>query len=400
MNILVVLPRIPYPLTDGGAIAQYSFLKHLASTNNSITIAALNTKKHYHSPEVLEQFGKVISFDIDTKIRPLKLLLSLFQFTPYIVSRFYSQQFTSILFELIEQKSIDTVIFETTFLGEYILDIREKHPTLDLFIRTHNTEFTIHKRLSKSSKGLKALFYKRSAQQLQSYELVLSKLVQGLLTVSDVDKKTFESIGVSTPIEVMPIGVDLERFPLYEQSRNENTYFFFGSLDWEPNLEGLHWFIDSVYPLIHKQEPKSTFHIGGKNAPSSFVEKCRKEGIVLHQSIQNSSVFFQTYSVMVAPLLSGSGTRVKILEALAVKTPMVTTTVGIEGINFKNSSVVLADDPTSFSNAVVNLLQKKSITEDLDAQRRFIEKEYNWGEIVKKAVVFMNAKKNQAYRTL
>lgn len=400
MNILLVLPRIPFPLTDGGAIAQYSFLKHLASTSNAVTIAALNTKKHYHHPEVLEQFGKVYSFDIDTKIRPLNLLSSFFKFTPYIVSRFYSKKFTEILFSIIEQHSIDTVIFETPFLGEYILDIREQYPSLDLFIRTHNTEFLIHKRLATTSKGLKRLFYKRSSEQLQAYELLLSKLVQGILTVSEVDKENFTSIGVKTSMYVMPIGVDVDRFPLNENSRQPMTYFFFGSLDWEPNLEGLHWFIDNVYPLIKAKIPESTFHIGGKNAPKSFVDKCTSVGIKLHQSIQDSARFFQSYAVMVAPLLSGSGTRVKILEALAVKTPMVTTTVGIEGIQFANNSVLIVDDPISFSDSVVKLLQNTCNVSDLDEQRLFIEKEYNWSEIIKQAEAFLKAKKNQAYRTL
>ncbi len=400
MNILVVLPRIPFPLTDGGAIAQFSFLKHLSKTQGTLTIAALNTKKHYYSPDVLKPFGSVYTVDISTRINVVLLLTSLFKFTPYIVSRFYSKKFSSLLLDIIEKHSIDTIIFETPFLGEYVLDIRELNYEIDMFIRTHNTEFLIHERLSKSSSILKSLFYKRSAKQLKEYEILLSKLVQGLFTVSTVDKEMFEHIGVSTPIEVLPIGVELDRFQLSTTLRIPNTYFFFGSLDWTPNTEGLYWFIESVFPLIQQQIPDAVFHIGGKNPPNGFEEYCKNQGIMFHGIVEDASTFFQTYSVMVAPLLSGSGTRVKILEALAAKTPMVTTTVGIEGISFFNDSIHICDTPIEFSNSVVDFLRNKRSQTDLDKQRDFISKKYNWTKVCEKAIAFIEAKKNQADRTL
>jgi len=400
MNILVVLPRIPFPLTDGGAIGHYSFVQQLSKQYGNITIATVNTKKHFQNPEVLQSFGTVYSHTIDTSINPISLLLSLFQFTPYIVQRFYDKQFTKLLKEVIIAHNIDTVIIDSPFLGEYLLDLREWSSTIDIFLRTHNVEFAIHQRLSQTESWLKSHFYRISAKQLQQYELLLMKLVQGVMTVSETDKETFLSLGVTTPIQAIPTCVDLQRFPALSLKRKPLTYFFFGSLDWAPNIEGLEWFIKNVYPFIKESLPHSEFHIGGKSPSKELLTLCENNGIQCHGMVPDANEFFQTYSVMVVPLLSGSGIRIKILEALAASTPMVTTTIGIEGISFRGTSIRIQDSPADFAKDVIDLLLNPATSTELAKQRIYIEEHYGWDAVMKKAIDFLKAKKNQAYRTL
>lgn len=400
MNILVVLPRIPYPLTDGGAIGHYSFVQHLSKLYGNVTIATLNTKKHFQNPSVLESFGTVYSHVIDTSINAILLLFSLFSFTPYIVQRFYDKQFTETLKRIIEQHQINTVIIDSPFLGEYLIDLREWSPNLDIFLRTHNVEYAIHQRLSQTESWYKSIYYKISAKQLQQYEHLLMRLVQGVMTVSQIDKETFESIGVTTPIQVIPTCVDLQRFNALNIVRKPKSYFFFGSLDWAPNLEGLQWFIQNVFPIIAKAMPDSQFHIGGKNPPKELQQICKVNGIICHGMVPDANEFFHTYSLMVVPLLSGSGIRIKILEALSASTPMVTTSIGIEGIEFRGKSVKIEDNPEEFANAVITMLQNPCSKSELEEQRRFIQDHYEWDSVMKQAVGFMLAKKNQADRTL
>jgi glycosyltransferase involved in cell wall biosynthesis len=135
------------------------------------------------------------------------------------------------------------------------------------------------------------------------------------------------------------------------------TLFFLGSLDWIPNREGLLWFVEEVYPELLRRNPELKLHIAGRNAPVKLIKSLQKPGIVFHGQIANAKEFMQAYGIMVAPCFSGSGMRVKIIEAMAIGKPVITTPIGAEGLAIRNEeNIIIASQAGEFIDQVERLL--------------------------------------------
>jgi glycosyltransferase involved in cell wall biosynthesis len=177
-----------------------------------------------------------------------------------------------------------------------------------------------------------------------------------LIPISPQDEAFFRNSGYSNPILTIPAGLSLDDYPL-SPLPPDPTIFFIGALDWLPNQEGLIWFLRNVFEELVVEMPQLMFHIAGRNAPDHFVKKLNHRKIVFHGEVKDAREFMRSYRVMVAPLLTGSGIRIKILEAMALGRPVVTSSTGIEGIPAgDNREVLLADDPDLFRKQLVKLL--------------------------------------------
>ena len=153
-----------------------------------------------------------------------------------------------------------------------------------------------------------------------------------------LDEAFFRSSSYKGPAITIPTGLSLEEYPL-SPLPSDPTLFFIGALDWLPNQEGLTWFLDKVFERLVAAMPELEFHIAGRNAPKQFVKRLHHRRIIYHGEVDDARKFIQSFRVMVAPLLSGSGIRIKILEGMALGRPVVTTSVGIKGIDAENINV-------------------------------------------------------------
>ena len=173
----------------------------------------------------------------------------------------------------------------------------------------------------------------------------------------------------------------------------KSTIFFIGALDWLPNQEGLLWFLDKVFDQLIKTVPQLTFHVAGRNAPHSFIEKLQHPGIVYHGEVEDARKFMQAYRVMVVPLLTGSGIRIKILEGMALGRPVVTTQVGIEGIPAENNQhVITTDDPQQFASQIAKLVNnQKDASRMVAVSRELIIRNFDTIELSNRLSQFYKA---------
>ncbi len=381
MNILVLTNKLPYPPRDGGSIATLNMICGLHDAGNKITCLALNTKKHsFPVNQIPPELGKNIRFlgiDCNSSIRPLTLLFDLlFSRDPYIALRFNSKGFRTALASLLQEELYDIIQLEGPYPGLY-LDLIRKESNARVSLRAHNVEHLIWERKVLHERSpLKRWYFRNMAQRLKRYELEVAQGVDLLVPISEKDASYFSENGLQKSMLTIPAGLNMEDYPLTKLP-NKPSIFFIGALDWLPNQEGLEWFLRNIFPDLLSEIPELYFHVAGRNAPAQFEKKLKHPNIIYHGEVEDAQAFIQAYQLMVAPLLTGSGIRVKILEATALGRPVITTSAGIEGIAVvKVPCLIVEDDPLRFSSQLIKMLKDPHESEVLLAEAREVISRY------------------------
>ncbi len=363
MRILQVCKKFPFPLKDGEAIAVNSLSKALSSLGCEVSLLAMNTRKHYFNlsqlPREFNHYADIQTVDVDNRIKSKDAFLNLFSKESYHISRFISADFEEQLLRLLRKGNFDIVQLETLYLAPYIPIIR-KHSDAMIVMRAHNVESEIWSRIAENTSwGPKKWYLNLLTQKLREYEMTQLSRYDMLVPISNRDLETFKSWQPLSNAAVIPVGIDTEDYrPNYGSFSKPLTMAFIGSLDWMPNQEGLKWFLNQVWPKLHKRFPKLVFHIAGRNTPD-WIKRINQRNVVVHGEVKDASEFINRHSVMVVPLLSGSGMRVKILEGMALGKVVITTRLGLEGIDARHKSeVILADTAEEFVKGIEFCYQK------------------------------------------
>jgi glycosyltransferase involved in cell wall biosynthesis len=383
MKILILTNKLPFPPKDGGSIATLNMITGLRDAGNEITCLALNTSKHsFPIEQIPEELSSTVAFvgvDCDSSIKPLRLGVNLlFSKQPYIAERFNKKSFRMALSSLLKKESFDIIQLEGPYPGQY-LDVIKKESKATLSLRAHNVEHLIWKRKALNERSpLNRWYLNNLARRLNAYELGVAQKSDLLVTISEYDRTYFMDQGIQKPSLTIPAGLILENYPLTELP-DTPSIFFIGALDWMPNQEGLNWFLQKVFHRLLKALPELRFHVAGRNAPRSFERKLNHPNIIYHGEVNDALKFMQSYRLMIAPLLTGSGIRIKILEGMALGRPVVTTTRGIEGIPARiQQDVAVEDDPYKFSNQIVKLLNDRQESNRMRKEaRKLIERDFD-----------------------
>lgn len=362
MKILILTKKVPYPLDDGESIAVYNMVSALHQQDVEIHLISFNTAKHYQDENVvaggLHFINKIELVYLDNRIKPIPALMNLFTDRSYHIERFVSEKFRDTLAHMLSDETYDIIQMESIFLAPYIDTIRSLSKS-KLVLRTHNIEHLIWDRISKNTANpIKSSYLNVQVDRLKSYETEVLKRFDHILAMSESDKAKMKAALPLLSIDVMPLFIDTNKYQPNKHSIN--ACCFIGSLDWMPNEEGLLWFINKVWTKVTEKAKGIKFHIAGKNA-SDRLNNSLKSGIVMHGFVDSAIDFINQYSMMIVPLQSGSGIKVKILEGMALERAIVTTKVGIEGIGKSDADyVIVEDDPQSMADRIVELYQNQS----------------------------------------
>lgn len=397
MRILVVLPRIPVPARDGGAIVMLETVRALHARGHCVDVCAVNTTKHHADPAVMESFcSSITAVDVDTSIRPIRFLRELISSSfpssfgiastsSYWLTRFASGAVLARLVDLIQSRpAYDVILCESLFTACYAEALRQCGVIgrdVRVVVHAHNVEGRIQERLAHDrTRSLpERLIRRRLAQQTLAYEHHVLTWCDAILPLSDVDRDYF--VAQVPSVRAITVAPGVEEHPTTVQSE-PNTLWFLGSLDWTPNLDGLHWFMQSVWPRIRATAPEVVVHIAGRATPPEIAAYHDGTHVIVHGEVEDASTFRAQYDVGIVPLLSGSGVRIKIIEALMDHSAVVTTSVGCEGLPIRNNEhACIADEPAAFADACVELLRNHATR---DAMRRagasVMREHYSWGK--------------------
>ncbi len=363
MKMLILCKKFPYPLHDGESQAIHGLSKSLSELGVEVSLLAMNTSKHFYAgkslPKAMSHYKSVRTVAIDTHIRYFDAAKNLLQGRSYHLSRFEQPAYQASLAAWLQEEDFNVVQLETLYLAPYVATIRANSKAL-VAMRAHNVEHEIWERICENVRFLPKKWYLRKlTQQLRAYETEQLAAYDLLLPITKRDDGHFKRLGFTGKSSVVPIGLDTGcGKPNYEVYQAPLSLSFIGSLDWAPNIEGLNWFLAEVWPLVHEAFPQLTFHIAGRNMPEQFLS-LQLPNVIIHGEVPSACDFVNQHAISIVPLLSGGGMRAKILEAMSLGRSVISTSIGLEGINAKHQKdVLIANQAGEFLAILQQYLQR------------------------------------------
>lgn len=381
MKILQLCNKPPFPAVDGGCIAIKNISLGLIATNVELNIISISTAKHpflkgAFPPNFIAQ-TKAIGVYVDTRINVIDAFSALVTADSYNVSRYFSTDFDIELQKVLKENTFDVIHLESLFMTPYLGTIRE-FSSAKVVLRSHNLEHLIWERLANvEKKSAKRIYLKHLSAKLKQYEKNVLNEVDGIAAISFDDLKRYESLNCDIPLQTVPFGIDLEKYPL-GKALNDKTISFchIGSMNWSPNIEGVNWFLDDILPEV--KQKKFKVHLAGREMPK-YLTRLKDTRVEVHGVVDSANAFINMHHVMVVPLLSGSGMRIKIIEAMALGKAVITTTVGAEGIDAKHGeNIMIANSPKEFAATIDSLMQHPQKVKQLgENARKLVEEKYD-----------------------
>ncbi|MHB1277480.1 MAG: glycosyltransferase family 4 protein [Bacteroidia bacterium] len=355
MKILFLSHRIPWPLKDGGAVAIHNNLKGFLDAGHEVKFLCLNPKKDQTSlADVPDYFTRALaeSIPVDTDLSPFQAFVNLFGSDSYHVSRFYHPAFEQRLVSLLTTATYDVVHMEGAFIGQYAPLVREHSPAC-LVLREHNVEYRIWESMAKLTKNpVKAWYLRTLASRLKEYETDLWRQVDLIAAISPEDLLVFQQVNPNAFLG--GVGFDLEPYLAVKGEARPKTLFHLGSMDWLPNKEAVMWLLNSIWPLVHQKFPDWKLFLAGKKMPKDWQRD--EASLRVEGEVGSAISFMSEYAVMVVPLQSGSGIRIKTIEAMALGKTVITTSVGLLGLDLEpDKEVLLANTPQEFVAVIARL---------------------------------------------
>jgi glycosyltransferase involved in cell wall biosynthesis len=353
----------------------------LKSFGASVTVLALNTLKHHvESEDIPEELKKDFHLvNTDTRIKPLKLIVNLlFSNKAYSLQRFESDEFKSALESLLNN-NYDIVQVEGLAMTHY-LDTIKKACNSHTVYRAHNIENRIMNGIAEYEKNpLKRFYFSVLAKRIAETESAVINSFSGVAAMTMDDLNWFVSAGLGKPSAVIqPSAITgSEQNELNDEIPLSVGYI--GALDWRPNIYGIRWFIENVWPRVINSVAGANLHIAGRNPSKKVSGFCRGKGITFYGEVESSARFISDKSVMIVPLFAGSGIRMKIIDGMSSGKSIIATSTAASGMIYSpGKDLVIADTPHDFSAALTSLLNDKARRITLgENARKNVMKNYN-----------------------
>ncbi len=394
MRILQLMNRVPWPLKDGGSIMYYNYIKGYKNAGCDITVVAYNTTKHFVEtiPTELTSLANIHTIPLDNRVKPIPALLNLFSSKSYHVERFISSKFEQLLIDLLSKNTYDIIVCESIFMATCMDTLRSNSKAL-LVLRQHNVEHEIWQTLANGEPNIfKKWYLNLLAKRLKTFEQNILSKFDVLTTVTQNDKAVFEQMGFTKPIHVAPLGIDVIKSDTKPQSQ---SLFHIGSMEWEPNKEAITWFLDHVWPKVYTQFPGASLHLAGRKLTTAFPLSF-SAGVHIHGEVEHAQQFMLNNQIMIVPLFSGSGIRVKILEGMAAGKAIISTTLGAQGIHHTHGkNILIANTADEFYQCIEQLLNNPLLCETLGTEaQKLIETEYSNTRVINEVLDFYKAQIN------
>ncbi|MBI2954156.1 MAG: glycosyltransferase [Chloroflexi bacterium] len=395
MKLLFITPQLPYPPQKGTTTRNFNIIKNL-SRNHEVHLLSFGDSRCRDHVEALEAYCASVKLcamptrRMATRVRDLFL-----NPRPDLVLRLASPEFVERLREILLRNRFDVLQIEGLEMclhwDTVSKENRARSAVRATVLDDHNAEYVLQRRAFEIDRGrprklVAAMYSFVQWRRLTRYEAEMCRRVDGVVTVSEIDRKALDAISRLPRVAVVPNGVDVDYFRLAEPEGKHDapTLLFSGTMDFRPNIDAVTWFCEEILPRVHRDVPEAKFCIVGRDPLPAVTELGKDPRVVVTGFVEDVRPYFRQASVYVVPLRFGGGTRFKVLEAMAAGIPVVSTAMGAEGIEASSGrDLIVADDPGSFAQWVVRLLREEDRRRHLvESARAIIERKYDWRIIV------------------
>lgn len=373
---------LPYPPDSGPKVKTFNVLKYLAQKHEVTLVSFVRGDQSQHI-RVLESYCKAIH-TIPMKRSFGQNLTALYKSltgnSPWMMARDDIKEMRQLIDHLATQEKFDVAHADQLNMTQYAQRVKGAKHVLD----AHNALWVLYQRLAQTmGRGVKRWLLERDWRLLKEYEGRICLEFDQVLTVSEEDKVSFEEAmgGKKREIHVIPIAVDTDELRAIRRDKDASHIVSIGTMYWPPNIDGIMWFLGNVLPIIWIKRPKTVCDIIGARPPQQLVDYGKSHtGVNVTGYVEDPTAYLQKAGLMIVPLRAGGGMRVKILNALSQELPIVTTTLGCEGIQVEHERhLLIADTPNEFAEAVLRLLDNSDLAKKLGENgRQLIQEKYDY----------------------
>lgn len=398
-KILIVCKNIPYPVHTGGDIRIFNLLKRISYVHE-VSLICMSDIKLVRNAEKLRPFCKniyIVPIVADRKkIQKITLFLRpkewsrlwkrfqmLLRGVPFGNVVFYHPAFRGKFREILAKEHYDVVQFEFIVTGQYLPFVKDLLKDSKTIMVQHGMIAEELNGMAHYGKGFLKKWYIIQAILSMKYEKKILKNFDHVIAMSELDRQKLINYGLNKErITIIRSGVDIKEFRVNEIPQSDHHIVALGTLKYLPNREGLIWFLDNVFPLIKEKVKECSLVVVG-DKDEGIVERYKDRGVIFRGIVDKLETEMGRGMVFIAPIRIGTGTRLKIVTAMALGMPVVSRSVGMEGIDAKESEgVIIADTKEQFAGAIIDLLRNKGKRYEFgERARAFVEREYSWDRI-------------------
>lgn len=380
-HILFLAHLLPWPLEGGGQQKSYHVLRQLAHAYDIKLLALTRPSDRETDLTALHDICALGVETIPLARTPLSNALAAAQALvtgrSFLVTRDHTPAMHAAVARELATGSYAALHVDHLQMAQFV---PTRTPGVKVILDEHNVEWRIPKRLAQTARNpLVRLYARREAVRLRTFEYTAIQRADLTLAVSDEDRATLGNASVRT----LPIGVDTTYFSPRARTRNSKTLVSIGTMYWPPNVDALTWFCAEILPRVKTEEPDVKLCIVGARPTAEVQALAADPAVTVTGSVPDVRPYGENCAAFIVPLRSGSGMRVKILNALAMGLPTVSTTVGAEGIAVRSGEhLLLADTAEDFAAATLRLLRDPELGETLAQNGRVLmEAQYGWEAI-------------------
>lgn len=385
MKALHVSLKTVYPKIDGGCVAIADFLTVISTIYKQVDHIFIATPKHpfvqgTYQKEMPENANVLRYFDIDTTVNYWRLLTSFGKYMPYQVSRFYSKEMANYLEEI--AANYDAVILESAFLLPYLKHLKTAKKVI---VRAHNVEFKVWETLAKTSTSWKSRIYSKISQQFKHYELAELEKVDGVILISEEDQAYFTKVLENSALTTIPLAIHAAQItpPKAEILAN---FGFLGSANWQPNKQAIHYLQKELFPAIQSEITTATLTIAGFGTDK--IEAFHPSVEILG-AVDKIEEFYQKTAIVLVPLTSGSGLKIKVVEAIVQGKVVIGSPIAFEGLEFL-PNLRIAQTPAEYLVHIREVLQSATIFDEITTQQSLIYSKFGYESLVLKLKNFVS----------
>ena len=392
MKVLLLTPQLPYPPHQGTSLRNFHIIRGLAQACEVSLLSFLEPGQSVVPDQIgplVELCQQIETVPVPQRTTGKRLYQLLATRRPDMAHRLFSQAFNIRLLQMLQVDEFDIVQIEGIELARYLPVIRQGSPRSKIVFDDHNAETELQRRnfltdLRQPRRWVAAAYSAEQVRRLRKFERWVCQQADWVTAVSHPDKVHLEQLtNGRTPITVIPNNLDVTQFQLEEANVIPSDIVFSGKMDYRPNVDAVLWFVDEVWPIVKQERPSTTFTIVGQKPHARLARLTTEPDITLTGWVDRVEPYLAGANVFVMPFRIGSGTRLKLIEAMAAGKAMVSTAVGAEGFPVEhNRELLLADEAVGFATAVLHLLTHPDERLRLGQAAQQFAQQYDWRVVV------------------